>query len=154
MSKRISFLATFVFLAVFWTLPALAQFGAFEGDVRGADGKGLVGAQIVLDRTDMKGHWETKTDKKGHYYYGGLPLGTFKIVLKVDGKDVDFVNNIRLRLGDPVKQDFAMKQVEVRQQAAAAGIQIAPPAQGGEAPKLSKEQIAKIQEENSKREAQ
>ena len=34
----------------------------------------MQGAAIKIDRTDMKGHWETKTDKKGHYIYNGLPM--------------------------------------------------------------------------------
>src|SRR5579864_3165352 len=109
MAKRVAILFTFIFLTALFAMPALAQFGAIEGDVKAADGKPLVGAQIVIDRLDMKGNYKVKTDKK---------------------------------------------QVQARQQAAQAGIALPP--SGGQpgqaAPKLSKEEMAKIQEENNKRE--
>jgi hypothetical protein len=28
-------------------------------------------AQIKIERLDVKGNYPTKTDKKGHYFYGG-----------------------------------------------------------------------------------
>jgi tetratricopeptide (TPR) repeat protein len=88
-----------------------------EGDVKGPDGAPLKGALIKIDRQDIKGHYQVKTDKKGHYFYGGLPLGTYKITLEVDGKDVDYVNNARTRLGDPIENNFDMK-AQAQKQAA------------------------------------
>ena len=38
---------------------------AFEGDVKGPDGKPLPGAQIRIERQDVKGIYKVKTDKKG-----------------------------------------------------------------------------------------
>ena len=93
---------------------------AFEGDVKGADGGPLKGALIKIDREDIKGHYQVKTDKKGHYFYGGLPLGTYKITLEVDGKDVDFVDKVHSRLGDPTVNDFDMKAQMAKRQALSA----------------------------------
>jgi tetratricopeptide (TPR) repeat protein len=153
MSKRALRFVAFIFLTALFTIPAIAQFGAVEGNVKDVDGKPAVGASIVIDRMDMKGHWETKTDKKGHYYYGGLPLGKFKVALQVDKKDVDAVSGLPIGMGDPIKQDFDMKQAQMRQQAAAAGIAVPSTTQaGGQAPKISKEEMAKIQEAQAKRE--
>jgi tetratricopeptide (TPR) repeat protein len=155
MSKRILNFFAFIFLAALWAIPAMAQFGAIEGNVKDVDGKPAVGLAIVIDRLDMKGHWETKTDKKGHYYYGGLPLGKFKVALQIDKKDVDSITGLPVGLGDAVKQDFDLKQIEMRKQAANAGIAVPTTViAGGQAPKLSKEDMAKIQEAQSKREEQ
>jgi tetratricopeptide (TPR) repeat protein len=95
----------------------LAQVSSMEGDVKGVDGAPLKGALVKIEREDIKGHYQVKTDKKGHYYYGGLPLGTYKITLEVDGKDVDFIDKVRTRLGDPVENNFDLKANQAKQKA-------------------------------------
>jgi tetratricopeptide (TPR) repeat protein len=98
----------------------LAQITAIEGEVKGEDGKELVGAVIKLDRTDITAHYKTKTDKKGHYFYNGLPLGNYTISVEVDGKEVD-KRSARSKLGDPTDVSFdlqASKQSRDAQQAA------------------------------------
>jgi tetratricopeptide (TPR) repeat protein len=93
--------ATLLFSAACW-----AQTTAFEGDVKGEDGKPLAGAQIHIDRLDIKGNYKVKTDKKGHYYYGGLPIGKYKIWVEMDGKERDAMNNVPSKLGDPTPVNF------------------------------------------------
>jgi len=73
---------------------SLAQISALEGDVTGLDGKPVQGAVIQIVRSDIKGTYHVKTDKKGHYLYNGLPLGTYTVSCEVDGKEMDKVNNI------------------------------------------------------------
>src|ERR1700733_2252102 len=90
-----------------FTLAGFAQTTtSLEGDVKGEDGQPLKGALVKIDREDIKGHYQVKTDKKGHYFHAGLPIGTYKISLEVDGKDVDFVDKVRTTLGDPVVNNF------------------------------------------------
>jgi tetratricopeptide (TPR) repeat protein len=88
---------------------AFAQFASMEGDVKGTDGKPAVGMVVKIDRTDIKGHYQVKTDKKGHYLYAGLPLGTYNVSMTVDGKDIPVQQGVRLRGGDPtpVSADFS-----------------------------------------------
>lgn len=87
------------------------QTAAFEGDVKGEDGKPLVKVPVHLDRTDIKGNYKVNTDKKGHYYYGGLPpSGIFKIWVEVDGKERDSVDNVHAGLGDAKKIDFDLSK--------------------------------------------
>ena len=87
------------------------QTAAFEGDVKGEDGKPLVKVTVHLDRTDIKGNYKVNTDKKGHYYYGGLPpSGVFKIWVEVDGKERDSVDNVHAGLGDAKKMDFDLSK--------------------------------------------
>ena len=61
-------------VALLFAAAALAQTSSIEGDVKGEDGKPVVGAVIKIDQTDIKGNYKLKTDKKGHYYQGGLRL--------------------------------------------------------------------------------
>ncbi len=153
MANRFSTLLMALFVTALCAVPALAQFGAIEGDVKAADGSPAIGALITIDRTDMKGHYQVavKDKKTGHYYYGGLPLGFYKVAVKVGDKEMDTVNGVKVGLGDPIKVNFDLKETAMRAQAAQAGIAI-PQAQpgGGAAPKLSKEELAKIEEANKK----
>src|SRR6266545_6208100 len=95
---------------------SLAQTYSLEGDVKAEDGSPLKGALVKIDRTDIKGSYKVKTDKKGHYFHAGLPLGTYKLTLEVDGKDRDMVDNVRTRLGDPVPINFDLQAQKVKQQ--------------------------------------
>ena len=104
---------------LFFASVALAQVSALEGDVKGEDGAPLKGALVKIDRKDIKGHYQVKTDKKGHYFHTGLPLGQYKITLEVDGKDVDTVDNVRTTLGDPTPINFNMQESKQRSQSLA-----------------------------------
>src|SRR5689334_8586351 len=68
---------------------AFAQITTIEGVAKGPDGKPIEKAEVIITRTDIKGSYKTKTDKKGHYLYMGLPMGTYTIDLMVDGKKMD-----------------------------------------------------------------
>src|SRR5580704_19694210 len=101
-----------------FTLAGFAQTTtSLEGDVKGEDGQLLKGALVKIEREDIKGHYQVKSDKKGHYFYGGLPLGMYKVSLEVDGKDVDFVDIVRTQLGDPKEIPFDMQAQAKKQQA-------------------------------------
>ena len=70
-----------------------AQTTSIEGDVIGADGKPMANTKcVVIDRKDIKGHYgPVKTDKKGHYFHAGLPIGQYKVsVIDDNGKVLDF----------------------------------------------------------------
>ena len=114
---------------LFLALTSFAQITAMEGDVKGEDGKPLVGAVIKIVRTDIKGNYNVKSDKKGHFFYNGLPIGVYNVTVEVGGKEQDGVNGVRTRLGDPVQVPFDLeKKAKARaqqnaqlQQAAATG---------------------------------
>src|ERR1700680_542374 len=93
----------YIFSGICFTLfagAAWAQIAAIEGDVKGSDGQPVKGAQILIEREDMKGTYKgAKTDKKGHYIYNGLPIGTYTVSVIVDGKTADSVNKVRTKLG-------------------------------------------------------
>jgi len=96
---------------LFWALTSYAQITALEGYVKGSDGKPLDKAVIDIVRTDIKGHWTTKTDKKGHYIYTGLQMGMYTVTLIVDGKVADAVKGIRTKPGDPILNNFDLSKI-------------------------------------------
>jgi tetratricopeptide (TPR) repeat protein len=104
-------LVFFCFSFLLFSGGAFAQISAIEGDVKGSDGKAVVKAEILIERLDMKGTYKgAKTDKKGHYIYNGLPLGTYKISVIVDGQTKDSLNNVHTKLGDPTEVSFDLKK--------------------------------------------
>jgi tetratricopeptide (TPR) repeat protein len=88
---------------------SLAQITAVEGVVKGTDGKPVQGAKITIVRTDIKGNYNTKTDKKGHYIYMGLPMGKYDIAVEMDGKMVDQQRGVATHPGDPLPINFDLK---------------------------------------------
>ncbi len=95
---------------------SMAQTSSLEGDVKGEDGQPLKGALVKIERTDIKGSYKVKTDKKGHYFHTGLPLGTYNLTVEVEGKDRDTVKGVRTRLGDAMPVNFDLQRLKAKQQ--------------------------------------
>ncbi len=100
-----------------------AQTGAIEGDVIGEDGGPLRDALVRIERIDIKGNYKVKTNKKGHYFHAGLPLGTYNVSVEVDGKTRDMIKGVRVGLGDPVVVNFNLAEIRKRQEALQAAAQ-------------------------------
>jgi tetratricopeptide (TPR) repeat protein len=94
-------------ISLIFSIGAWAQTAAFEGTITGPDGKVIPGAQIKIERQDVKGNYQVKTDKKGHYFYGGLPLGNYKITVFVDGVDKGFRTG-RTTIGETQEVSFKL----------------------------------------------
>ncbi len=105
-------LACFLFAGL-----SFAQTGSFEGQVKGEDGQPVKDALVKIERLDIKGNYQVKTNKKGQYFHAGLPLGTYKLSVLINNQVKDQVNNVRTRLGDPVEVNFDLQEIAKRQQA-------------------------------------
>jgi tetratricopeptide (TPR) repeat protein len=131
---------------------SLAQITSIRGEVVGEDGKPLQGAQIKIERLDIRGHYVCKTNKKGEYYYGGLPLGQYSVSVLVNGRAADEVK-LRTTFGEPTIVNFDLKQARARQaalmKAAETGQLTDEQARG-----LSAEQRAAIEEQAKQRQQQ
>ncbi|HEV2202206.1 MAG TPA: tetratricopeptide repeat protein [Bryobacteraceae bacterium] len=92
-------------VSLIFSISAWAQTAAFEGTVTGPDGKIVVGAVMKIERQDVKGNYTVKTDKRGHYFYGGLPLGNYKISAVVENVVRDFRTG-RTTVGETQVVDF------------------------------------------------
>src|SRR5690242_16237315 len=96
--------------ALFLAVTSFAQISAIEGDVKAPDGQPAVKAVIKIVRTDIKGNYKCETNKKGHYFYNGLPLGTYNVTVEIEGKEMDGVKGVRTRLGDPTPVNFDLQK--------------------------------------------
>jgi len=115
--KTIFRLLSVTAVSLLFTFGALAQTASLEGEVKGEDGKPLKDALIKLTRTDIKGNYKVKTNKKGQWFHAGLPLGTYDIECEVDGKVQDTVKGVRTRLGDPLPVNFDLSKNVARKEA-------------------------------------
>ena len=95
-------------VGLIFSVGAWAQTAAFEGTIKGPDGKPIPGAQMKIERQDVRGNYTVKTDKKGHYFYGGLPLGNYKITVMVDGQDRGYQTG-RTKVGETIDVSFDLK---------------------------------------------
>lgn len=150
LSKAVGLAAAIIFLSTL----ALAQMGQVEGTVR-LGGKPAPGALIDIYRTDVRGHWDTKTDKNGHYIHLGLPLaGTFIFVVSGPGMTPSY---IQARITQMPVVDFTVEAgdghtltLDEVQKAMKGGgglpAKSAPPADKAKAEASAKEQDAKVQE--------
>jgi tetratricopeptide (TPR) repeat protein len=98
---------------------ALAQTGSLQGVVKDENGQPLKDALVKIDRKDIKGHYEVKTKKKGDYFHTGLPLGTYRVSVVVDGKERDSVDNVHTKLGDVVDVNFDLHAQQQQSEALA-----------------------------------
>jgi tetratricopeptide (TPR) repeat protein len=99
---------------------SFAQVGSIAGKVIGEDGQPLKDALILIERTDVRGNYKVKTKKKGDYFHAGLPLGTYKVSVEVNGTIVDSVNGVRCGMGEPTNIDFDLAELKRKQQASSA----------------------------------
>jgi tetratricopeptide (TPR) repeat protein len=133
------------------TLTATAQTGRLEGDVVKAGTKEpIVGAEVQIERTDIKGSYPVKTDKKGHFLHAGVPyVGAYIVMVSAPGCQPDYVEvkgshtemiKFELRPGDGRKLTAA--EVKAAAGKAKSG--------GGSSPKMSEEEMKKAKEEYEK----
>jgi len=146
LAKSRGYISTAICL-LFTAGAAWAQITAIEGDVKGADGAMVKGAEILIEREDMKGVYKgAKSDKKGHYIYNGLPPGTYTVSVFIDGQKKDAAQHVRTHLGDPVPVNFDLKQSADAQKAASQAAQ-----QAAETGTLTKEQERGMSKEDKEK---
>lgn len=97
---------------------SFGQMATFMGKVIGPDGKGLKDAVIKIERKDIKGNWQTKSNKKGEWIYSGMQAGgQYVISCEVNGQVVDQISNVRASMGEPMEFVFDLKKLADRQAA-------------------------------------
>jgi tetratricopeptide (TPR) repeat protein len=85
---------------------SFAQLTGLEGDVMGVDGKLVPNTVVRIMRLDAKRTYPAKTDKKGHYFYSGLPSGLYSITVQIGGQDAGGVSGVLTRPGAPLVVDI------------------------------------------------
>ncbi len=92
-----------VWLTVLTAAGAAAQVGRIEGDVKkeGSD-EPIVGALVDIVRTDIKGDYPVKSDKKGHFLHAGVPYsGKYTLLVSAEGFQPTYFSDIR-PTGEPL----------------------------------------------------
>jgi len=129
-----NFLATLsgMALLVLATVTASAQVGRIEGTVvKAGSGEPILGAEVRIERTDIKGSYPVKTDKKGVFLHAGVPyVGTYTLIVSAPECAPYFLTGVR-PTGDPIKielqsgdgRKLTLDDVKRMQSAAPAGPQ-------------------------------
>src|SRR5690349_3717802 len=86
---------------------SVAQVGELRGTVmmKQADGQKVpvADAQIDVFRTDIKGEYKTKTNKKGEFVFAGIPfVGTYVVAVSHPTAAPNFIPGVRAGHGVPV----------------------------------------------------
>ena len=90
-------------------VPLFGQTGGLTGKATLDEGTPCVKCPVIIERMDIKGHYPTKTDKKGNYVYVGLPIGNYKITLQ-DPTEVNF--DLKAEKAQAAKEQAANPQVQ------------------------------------------
>lgn len=99
---------TVAVLLGFASISAVAQVGELRGTVMMAQADGqkvpLADAQIDVFRTDIKGEYKTKTNKKGEWVFAGIPfVGTYVVVVSHPTASPNFMPGVKAGRGVPVE---------------------------------------------------
>ena len=110
--NKLVFIGLFIVFTFYLTAFA-SSTGAAEGFIIDAQtGEPISKAKITLvyaKSTSIK--FELYSDKKGHFYRGGLVVGNYKITVEKDGY-MPMESSLRVRLGDATKMDIELDSFE------------------------------------------
>jgi tetratricopeptide (TPR) repeat protein len=89
--------------------PASAQNRAIKGRVTDDKGEPLADVNIYIQATDTTRNLETKTDKKGEYYYLlGIQPYTYRVIARKEGYSPQYKLDIRPEFREEVNVDFQL----------------------------------------------
>jgi tetratricopeptide (TPR) repeat protein len=89
--------------------PGMAQSRALKGKVTDESGQPVEGAKVKIEGTDIYRVFETKTNKKGEYFYLlGLQSGVYRVIVRKEGFQPTFKENIRPEMGEELSTDFQL----------------------------------------------
>ncbi len=147
-------LSAFVLMALAG-IAAFAQVGRIEGDVvKAGTTEPIVGAEIQIERTDIKGSYPVKSDKKGHFLHAGVPyVGTYTLIVSAPNFAPTFLGGIR-PTGEPIKIEMSAgdgRKLTMAEVKAAQGGGGKP---GANQPQMSAAEAKKQQEEIEKKRAE
>jgi tetratricopeptide (TPR) repeat protein len=137
---------------------AFAQVGRLEGDVTKADTKEpVIGAEIQIEREDIKGSYPIKSDKKGHFLHAGVPyVGRYTLIVSAPGCEPMFMTGLR-PTGEPIKVELrtgdGRKLTMADVKAASGGAKGAGTGSGGQK-QMSEAEAKKAAEEYEKKRAE
>ncbi|MBI4459693.1 MAG: tetratricopeptide repeat protein [Acidobacteria bacterium] len=149
MMKKAMWAAGFLgLLLVMSTQSAMAQFGKMQGTIKEEDGTPYANKTVYIDREDVSGHYEIKTDNNGKFFHAGLPLGRYKVSVDLEGGQKYSLSGIPTKSNAPAEVNIDLQQEKLKAEAAASGMEV----KRGSG--LSPEQIEALKKAASEREAE
>ena len=109
------------------------------GQIVGTDGKGVEGAEIKFERTDIKANYQIKTNREGKFNYATLPQGIYNITVLVNGNTIAKVDGLRTNPAQPYPLNIDMRNTQPAPQQAAEDAKGPTPEQVAEFEKQKKE---------------
>lgn len=110
-SIRVGFVGLVLSVASAWAEPS-----SILGVVKDAKGQPIRGADIRIEERNGERLIKTvKTDVNGRYISDGLPAGTYRITLVVNGAVKTSINNTKVELGEPARLNFDLTSTSVWQ---------------------------------------
>ncbi len=100
---------SFLALVLIFAAPSFAQNRIIRGKVLSDKQEPVANAQITIQGMDIKREYKVKTDKKGEYFYMGIPSGMYRVVVRAQGFEPDFQQNVRPALGEETTIDFNLQ---------------------------------------------
>ena len=101
-SVRLSCVGLLLSVASAWAEPS-----SIVGVVRDGKGQPIRGVDIRIEARDGERWIRTvKTDVNGRYTSNGLPAGTYRTTLVVNGVVKTSINNTKVELGEPTRLNF------------------------------------------------
>lgn len=110
--NKLIFIGLFI-VFTFYVAVFSGTTGAAEGYTKDAQTGELI-SKVKITLVSAKSEairYELYSDKKGHFYKGGLTPGIYKITVEKDGY-LPMSSSIRVRLGDTVKVEIKLKSFE------------------------------------------
>lgn len=153
-SRFVKCISALAFLLVFSTI-VLAQQGAVKGVVKVKKSaseapqptEGLI---VDIYRLDITAKYNTKTDKKGEFYYSLPAFGDY--VISVSGTGLSPVNSNKFRVGgdQPIEQNFELVPGDGKRLTQTEVVDFIKKGGSAATPKASAEDVQKLEEERAK----
>jgi tetratricopeptide (TPR) repeat protein len=89
-------------------LPVMAQNRIIKGKVTNDKDQPVQGANIAIQGVDVKREYAVKTDKKGEYFYMGIPFGEYRVVVRAQGYQPDFAQGVRPNISQETEVNFKL----------------------------------------------
>jgi tetratricopeptide (TPR) repeat protein len=137
--RKLGVLATsLIGIALVFALPVMAQNRIIKGTVTNDKGEPVANAQISIQGVDIKREYKCKTNKKGEYFYMGIPYGQYRVICRAAGFQPDYVQGVQPSISEERVVDFKLN-----------------PGQDHKLPfEMSAQEIEKLKEEAAKAEKQ
>jgi hypothetical protein len=103
------------------TAETITVAGTLQGIVKDPKGHPIKSADIRIETTNSGTLLKTvKTDANGRYISDGLPAGTYRITLIVNGTVKASINSTKIELGEPTQLNFDLRSTSASQASAPA----------------------------------